>query len=194
MNTLSLKSERKNNYRRYFSLIIFSFFLFVLVFIPLTSVVAQTPPAAAPAAKADSACKAEWYAPIQKQAGATDTSKGLGLFSQVSAKCWACGDCELCDFLLVGDGIARFIFGIIGGVALLMFIYGGISFIISSGNAEKVTAAKGVLVNAVIGIVIIFAAWEIVHIVIGLLAGVKFEDLGGAVNIFNNAWFKAACK
>lgn len=54
------------------------------------------------------------------------------------------------------------IFGIIGLVALGIFIYSGIMYIASLGNAEKTKKAVSYMKYAVIGIVIIFFSYAII--------------------------------
>ncbi|MDO8622326.1 MAG: hypothetical protein Q7R80_03795, partial [bacterium] len=61
-------------------------------------------------------------------------------------------------------------FGILGSVALLMFIYGGFVWLTSGGNPEKITTGKNTMVWAVLGIAIIFASYAIVTFVIDALA------------------------
>jgi hypothetical protein len=129
-------------------------------------------------------CDPGWYKDIEKLGG------NRGFFQGVSEICWACGECGLCDFLGLTDAIARFLLALIGSVAFFMFIYGGFSFILSSGNSEKVESSKKILVNAVIGIAIVLLAWEIVNVVIGLLAG---QSIGAAANIFGKPWWEV-CK
>ena len=131
-----------------------------------------------------SACSAAWYAEIEGQSG------DRGLFQGTSKICWACGDCTLCDFLGIANTVARLLMGLIGAVAFVAFVYGGISFIIAAGNAERVAKAKKVLINAVIGIVIVLLAWEIVNLTIGILAG---QNIGDAANIFEKPWYEE-CK
>jgi len=137
-------------------------------------------------------CNPGWYTAISKAPiGTTGATVGKGLFNDVSDDCWGCGNCSLCDFLTFASTVSKLILSVVGGLALLMFIWGGFSFIISAGNPEKIESAKKVFLNAIIGLFIVLAAWEIVHLVIGILAG---ADLGGAVNIFNTKWFNVACK
>jgi len=66
------------------------------------------------------------------------------------------------------------------GIAVIMLIWGGIKYMTSGGSDEKATTAKKLIVNAVIGIVIIFAATFILALVEGLLvgAGVQINPFG----------------
>jgi amino acid transporter len=59
--------------------------------------------------------------------------------------------------------------GIVGSLALLMFIYGGIIWMTSGGNEEKVKKGKQTLIWAVLGIVIIFTSYSILNLVFEIL-------------------------
>ena len=97
----------------------------------------------------------------------------------------ATGDYELNDFVRVGINVTQWILGIVGSLALLMFIYGGLMFIISSGNSEKVTKAKEIIIGAVIGLVIVFTSYMIIQFTIDAL-GIEIKKDGWAVT----SWFK----
>jgi Type IV secretion system pilin len=78
-------------------------------------------------------------------------------------------NCGLNDMLQLGVNIANWILGIVGAVALLFFVYGGFVFILSAGNEEKVKEGKTILMNAIIGLVIVFASYLIIQFSAGLL-------------------------
>ena len=63
--------------------------------------------------------------------------------------------------VLIGR-IIKVILGLSGAVALLMFTYGGIQWLISRGDAKKVQAGKDTLTWAVFGLVVIFTAYALV--------------------------------
>lgn len=52
-----------------------------------------------------------------------------------------------------------------GVVAVAYLIIGGYQYITSSGNAETAATAKGTIMNAIIGLVVIFAAYVIIDFV-----------------------------
>ncbi len=79
------------------------------------------------------------------------------------------GNYELNDLLQLGVNVTKIILGVVGSLALLMFIYGGFMMLISSGNTEKVTKAKGIIMAAVVGLVIVFASYTIVQFVMEAL-------------------------
>ena len=55
------------------------------------------------------------------------------------------------------------------GIAVIILIVGGIQYMTAGGDAEKAKSAKGLIINAIIGIVIIFAAAFILALVQGFL-------------------------
>lgn len=62
--------------------------------------------------------------------------------------------------------IINAVMGLIGSVALLMFIYGGFTWLVSGGNPEKVKKGKDILIWSAIGLVIIFSSYALVNFVI----------------------------
>lgn len=63
------------------------------------------------------------------------------------------------------------ILGLSGSVALAMFVWGGLQYMLAGGNDTKVKKAKETLTNAGLGLAIIFFAYTLVSAVIKLLAG-----------------------
>ena len=55
---------------------------------------------------------------------------------------------------------------LIGAIAVLMLIYGGIRYTISGGEAKNVAAAKNTILYAIVGIVVAILAYAIVNFVV----------------------------
>ena len=55
--------------------------------------------------------------------------------------------------------------GVVGSLALVMFIYGGFTWMLAAGNAEAVKKGKDIIIWATIGLVIIFSAYALVKLV-----------------------------
>ena len=55
--------------------------------------------------------------------------------------------------------------GIVGSIALLMFIYGGFVWMMAAGNQEMVTRGRNILMWAAIGLIIIFSSYALVKFV-----------------------------
>lgn len=77
-----------------------------------------------------------------------------------------CRQDQPCSIPIIIGNIIRAVLGIVGSIALLMFIYGGITWLISQGNQEKVKTAKEILVWATLGLVVIFAGYILVEFII----------------------------
>ena len=82
--------------------------------------------------------------------------------------------CDGCPADLFGDtGVFRqvtnVILYIVGIIAVIMLIIGGIRYVVSGGDAKKVTDAKNTVLYAIIGLVICFLAFAIVNFVINAL-------------------------
>ncbi len=73
------------------------------------------------------------------------------------------GSYELNDLVKVGVNISVLILGVVGSLALIMFVYGGVMMLISAGNSEKVSKAKNIIMAAVIGIIIVFFSYAIIR-------------------------------
>lgn len=62
--------------------------------------------------------------------------------------------------------IINVVLGIVGFVAVVMIIMGGISFITSQGDAAKVTRARNTILYGVIGLIVAILAFAIVNFVL----------------------------
>ena len=62
--------------------------------------------------------------------------------------------------------LIRPILGLVGVLFLLLMIWGGFVWMTASGNEEKIGKAKQLITGAVIGMVIIFAAYAITSFVV----------------------------
>lgn len=71
---------------------------------------------------------------------------------------------------LIGQ-IINSLFGIIGSLALVMFVYGGLLWMTSSGSAEQVKKGKNIFLWAAVGLVVVFSAYSLVRFVIQGVGG-----------------------
>ncbi|MDA3802400.1 MAG: hypothetical protein PF488_00685 [Patescibacteria group bacterium] len=85
-----------------------------------------------------------------------------------------CGDYEMNDFIVLAVNAAQWILGIVGSLTLIMFVYGGIMFLISGGSSDKVGQAKKIITAAVVGLLIVFGSWLIIRFALGTI-GVEWE-------------------
>lgn len=95
------------------------------------------------------------------------------VFADGSAGCPAGTTC-LCNPLgndntspqkLIGN-VINAVMGIVGSIALLMFIFGGLTWMLSGGSSEKVKKGKDILVWSAVGLAVIFSSYALVYFVI----------------------------
>ena len=110
---------------------------------------------------------------------------GLAVVPEVSALTLQEGaeaaKCDGCPSDLFGETgafrqITNTILYIVGVIAVIMLIIGGIRYVISGGDAKKVTDAKNTVLYAIIGLVIAVFAYAIVNFVITSLPHSDDDD------------------
>ena len=74
---------------------------------------------------------------------------------------------ENADLTNILSTIINVIIGVVGFIAVVMMILGGISFITSQGDAAKVTKAKNTILYGVVGLIVAMLAFAIVNFVLG---------------------------
>lgn len=60
--------------------------------------------------------------------------------------------------------VIRGVIGIVGSIALLMFIYGGLRWMTAGGSEEGVKTARSILTNSAIGLMMIFFSYTVISI------------------------------
>jgi hypothetical protein len=71
-----------------------------------------------------------------------------------------------CDIPTIIGNVIRAVLGIVGSLALLMFVYAGIRWMMAGGNQERIKKAKDIMVWTALGLVVIFASYAIVTFVL----------------------------
>jgi len=62
------------------------------------------------------------------------------------------------------------VLGVVGSIALLMFVYGGLTWMTSSGNDEKVKKGRDIILWSAIGLVVIFMSYALTRFVLSTIA------------------------
>lgn len=81
-----------------------------------------------------------------------------------------CVGLEECSIPFIIGRAIRTVLGIVGSIALAIFVYGGFVWMTARGNDEKVKHAKDVLTWATMGLIVIFASYIAVSFIIDALA------------------------
>jgi sorbitol-specific phosphotransferase system component IIBC len=90
------------------------------------------------------------------------------------------GTADSSNFYEVLGQVLNVILSLLGVILLILVIYSGFLWMTAQGNSPQVEKAKGILVNAVIGIIILVSSFAISTFVVAQLAGVAGEE--GAFN------------
>ncbi len=93
-------------------------------------------------------------------------------------------ECQACHFLQLGQNLITWFIGIMATLAALIVAFAGFKMLTSGGNSGKVSAAKEMMTNVVIGFIIVLAAWIIVDTVMKLF--LKQDVLRGP-------WYQIEC-
>jgi len=62
--------------------------------------------------------------------------------------------------------IINIVLGFLGIIAVILILAGGFKWMTAAGNEDQISSAKQMIIQATIGLVIIFAAWAIASFVI----------------------------
>ena len=79
---------------------------------------------------------------------------------------------------IIGN-VINAVLGLVGSFALLMFIWGGFTWVTSGGNDEKKKKGKDMIVWASLGLVVVFFAFVMVRFVITAITGPVAPAAGG---------------
>jgi len=71
---------------------------------------------------------------------------------------------------LLGGAIGKAL-GVVGSIALVLFIYGGFTWMTAGGNTARVTTGRNILIWATIGLIVIFLSFAILQFIFGAIKG-----------------------
>lgn len=98
---------------------------------------------------------------------------------------YASGDYTLGNVRDYAVYIMQLILGLVGTLSLVMFVYGGVTFLISAGNQNNVKKGMEIIKAAVMGLLLVFSSVLIINLFFGGL-GVKWSETTGAVTTPKN--------
>lgn len=103
-----------------------------------------------------------------------------GVFSMSDPEdvnCACCGECRFSRLLGLFVMVSKWILGLSGTAALLVFVYGGFFWIISGGDSARVERGKNALTGAVIGVIIVLTSWLVINFTLEALTGKGIDAL-----------------
>jgi len=97
---------------------------------------------------------------------------------------YSTGNYTLDDIVMIAVRASRWILGIVGSLALLMFVYGGFMFLISSGSSDKISKAKAIIVAAIVGLIIVFSSYLIIQFVLKTI-GINWDGTKTNIGLYS---------
>lgn len=102
-------------------------------------------------------------------------------------------DCQLCNLVNVGNEIIKWLIGVLFVVFAVIMVVAGFKLVMSGGNPAAKQAAKNHFINAIVGFIIVLAAWIIIDTLMrALLDGGAGETDRGSVTGFLY-WSEVQC-
>ena len=92
---------------------------------------------------------------------------------------------EVEDPRIVVGRFIQFALGFLGILVVLLIMYAGFLWMTSGGSEEKITRAKKILFNGIIGLIIILSSWALTTFILS-----RFSDVigdGGGEAVFTNS-------
>ena len=96
---------------------------------------------------------------------------GQEFLAAISVTCGEIGNCAGKSTTITKGltNIAQIIIGLVGGLAILFILWGGIRYTLSRGDPGNIKAAKETVVYAVVGLVVAIVAYAIVSFVVSTI-------------------------
>lgn len=97
------------------------------------------------------------------------------------------GGCDICEVTKILTNAANLISAVLSALALLMFIVGGLFWIFSGGNEQRIETGKKIIIGTISGLAVVFIAWFAVNLI------VRTASLSGGSStavIFSDEWWK----
>lgn len=87
----------------------------------------------------------------------------------------------------IAKDVVNIMFFIVGIMAVIMIIWGGIRYVLSAGNSAALTSAKNTIMYAVIGLIVAILAYTIVNFVINTVSGNSGSSSSNSSNSSDNS-------
>lgn len=101
----------------------------------------------------------------------------IGAFMKgVTAECGNKGNCTLQDIEILIGNIGNFVLRIVGTALLIMYIYGGYTWLRHGGNSGKVAEGKKIISVATVGFLIVMFAYVGITTLIGIITDKKISS------------------
>ncbi len=109
--------------------------------------------------------------------------KGVDKNTTDECEKYCCGFYKVSDVVGLVVKVSNMVFGFIGSLVLLFFIYGGFLFLTAAGSNERVTQGKRVIIGSVVGLLIVFFSYTIVGFIFSQ------TDNPNKAKFYSSSWF-----
>ena len=99
--------------------------------------------------------------------------------------------CDLCHVVQTSHNILEFLVIIAVVIVILVIVYAGFQMAISAGNVQAKEDAKKYLVNGILGLILVLAAWLIVDTLMKIVVD---EDVQGKSGQRFGVWHEIVCQ
>ena len=110
----------------------------------------------------------------------------------VPAGCTDENGCNICEIVYIFTNAADLVGVFLSSLALLMFIIGGLLWIFSAGQSERVDRGKKIILGTVTGLAIVFLAWFAVNVIVRVASSSgnnTQSGVGTSTEIFSRDWW-----
>ncbi len=119
------------------------------------------------------------FVPVIAHAQSNDAAANLDIVAQEAGMVKQ-------DLRVIIGNIIKIFLSVIGIIAICIVLYAGFLYMTAGGDPEKVTKAKKWLINAVIGLAIIFSAYSITAFLLKMFSG---QEMSPAGTVYQKAGF-----
>ncbi len=126
-----------------------------------------------------------WYEPIEKKEDLKEIPQEKNILTTPSgfSSLNRLGETDIQKII---GRVIKILMGVIGGIALVMFVYGGVLWMISAGSAEKTKKAMDTILWASLGIIVILASYAIVNFIFSdVFGGSSSSDKSSQITVDN---------
>lgn len=101
--------------------------------------------------------------------------------------------CTLCHLVVGFQRLVQYGMYMVVTLALVGIFFAGVMYIVSTGDENMMTQAKGFLKVSLIGFAVVIGAWLIVNVTMWILGAKEASDEGGVLGIKIVKWNEFTC-
>lgn len=103
-------------------------------------------------------------------------------------------DCSACNLVQLVNTIIIWLFGVIAMIFAVLMVVAGFGLVTSGGNQSALEAAKSKFTNAIIGVIIVMAAWLLVDNIMRAVVGGGSTGVAAGELVGWGPWSEVKCQ